>query len=1774
MTKKKFNIFDKSGKDSIRIGYIHPKRGFIDNVSLEDANKYAKNNPRTIFIFSNRDVTRYLTINEVNALTVEDVKSSKRCEGIEGLNEEDSDNPKQPKLEISGCGGIGAAANPVVDTEGNIISVDVVKGGFGYKCPPKVTLANDDGVVIKPEFQVELGTAPVTIDFGQFDFEKYIIPEREDIDPREYGADGVEIGPWTPDAYINQSEDINFNEILQYQRYMKNLSDPWWNTRKLSYADNYSSLGSNKKKYDVEHFSWGEIVDDKEFIYVKFEVYSAGSYKNRKMVVDFVSEDGEHEFSISGVAQRFTQVFRKRVRANTTYTVNVRNKKRKDVEQGLIRNNTFGQRGIERKLDRGFTFEDSPLGARGKTIFADVVTSTNDNDDIQISCGSGDFTAKNKTTIKSGGRTRSTYDLTYRLNVDPDAQESFMNKYAISPVPPSDVKGTDSSGIPYILKWDLDFPLDGKYTFRGIVDDDGELYFDGDLVGKLNRFKKKPVEYAREVESGLHEIRIHLKNREKIVSRDVKFGSIFNTLKYINKSNKKLWKSDPDSGDGLNSDFLNEYGVIPFKPKKLDKKVEKLNKKQPRATIHQDKDKLFLRVSGTGGNKVEIGFRLKIKISSPEDNTFASKVTIESEDGRKGVVLKKSTSESDASDKEVIFGSGEFTDGEYRIRIKGRGEDFGFKPIDNVEIYEEGGRLIKFTDSIDEPGYKDGALKIDYIKYLDEEVFDFLDEDYDEVQEIVWDNIEFPSSTDYVLEMLARDYADVKIKNLATGQTKEYSYNLKDKKNAKKKSEIEEFFEKGYYKIKVLLSQKFARPAKKGKFMAFAMNVKTKDKIVNQTFKKEKSWQDNPIGVALTIDAPEPPKPRLETPKDFGNGCPPNPLWSTRFSNDLNDSESWWPVIDASWSKEMDKYAISPVKPTAERDGGTGSEYYTNSWTVGIAHTGVYGLRGSCDKHGKISVSNDDGMLAIIHTPKYETDSEPIKSTTVVGDLANSKDANPGITTFKMNPGKYTVTAKVRNGDTDIKKKINQKVFHTADWIYKKKRPPRFVNISFDIKGRATEGHRAIEFLFTEKLNAGHTYNPHTFRIKYNRISGITRRVSAMLKPNTKYKVEAQPITLTPKQNVRKFPIEISSDRRGPTARIATASTHTIKYTDAAYQMDTDAEFKILSSSPGIVAAFSPNGKELIVYGRGAGTIDLKLEWEDDPKKNGMAVGKLTVGDVTFRQKGREGKKVKTLKLDAIELASNEKNSGVLEQGTLAKRDLTKKKDRISLDDLPKKVTKNLDDNEKEILQKELEASLVEGREVGSQSRFIFADYLGSTNDDDDMIVVAQDGIFTLGDRSAIKQKSENKSSRSTYEIEYEFDLNDQSDYITTFDGAKYIGPDVAAYGGKTKKGPIGLRMTPVFSHARDVIGNDWKFKWEDVTFPQDGKYRIQAEGDEVAKIRIDGKLICKAKENQGLVELEIDTTAGKKTIEIELKNSFGDGKTILDRGRYTRFGVNPTYAALKITTEVNFDTGENQSWVENPIGISGSLIPPPCRVIDGGVGIVSSIIPIIPSGPFEPPPPPPPITGEPEDPGDPTDDDPPPGDPPIIREGDGSSYSVKLELERIIIPTGGINYDCSKDKLEITPDNGAVLSYDCDNFGVIRNVNIIDPGSGFTELPDIRLISDTGINAKFLPVFKVIRDPIVSDRSQLLSVTDLVGLKKTGYYNGRPYYGSIYYEDGVKYAGYYETPGDPVRIYDTLQESITGKAETQSSGIIRTGTDTQTGSTNINLPDSPDYLV
>ena len=68
-----FNIFDSATRNSIRVGYIDPDRGYLTGKSIYEANVHASKNPGAVFILETRDKVRYLTINEVNKLTVKDI---------------------------------------------------------------------------------------------------------------------------------------------------------------------------------------------------------------------------------------------------------------------------------------------------------------------------------------------------------------------------------------------------------------------------------------------------------------------------------------------------------------------------------------------------------------------------------------------------------------------------------------------------------------------------------------------------------------------------------------------------------------------------------------------------------------------------------------------------------------------------------------------------------------------------------------------------------------------------------------------------------------------------------------------------------------------------------------------------------------------------------------------------------------------------------------------------------------------------------------------------------------------------------------------------------------------------------------------------------------------------------------------------------------------------------------------------------------------------------------------------------------------------------------------------------------------------------------------------------------------------------------------------------------------------------------------------------------------------------------------------------------------
>jgi len=155
--------------------------------------------------------------------------------------------------------------------------------------------------------------------------------------------------------------------------------------------------------------------------------------------------------------------------------------------------------------------------------------------------------------------------------------------------------------------------------------------------------------------------------------------------------------------------------------------------------------------------------------------------------------------------------------------------------------------------------------------------------------------------------------------------------------------------------------------------------------------------------------------------------------------------------------------------------------------------------------------------------------------------------------------------------------------------------------------------------------------------------------------------------------------------------------------------------------------------------------------------------------------------------------------------------------------------------------------------------------------------------------------------------------------------------------------------------------------------------------------------------------------------------------------------------------------------------------------------------------------------------------------------------YPAVLELTGVTVTNPGFNHNCGVDKIEIIPSNGSVLSYNCDPFGKIKSVSV-DKGGRFTELPQIRMNTETGFNATFVPNFDIIRDPQPVDPvlTDVVQVYDLVGLNINGYVDGKPYYGNVYYVNGIRYAGTSaQTSGTNIVVYDTQLASVQKRLDT-----------------------------
>ena len=130
-------------------------------------------------------------------------------------------------------------------------------------------------------------------------------------------------------------------------------------------------------------------------------------------------------------------------------------------------------------------------------------------------------------------------------------------------------------------------------------------------------------------------------------------------------------------------------------------------------------------------------------------------------------------------------------------------------------------------------------------------------------------------------------------------------------------------------------------------------------------------------------------------------------------------------------------------------------------------------------------------------------------------------------------------------------------------------------------------------------------------------------------------------------------------------------------------------------------------------------------------------------------------------------------------------------------------------------------------------------------------------------------------------------------------------------------------------------------------------------------------------------------------------------------------------------------------------------------------------------------------------------------------------------------------------------------------------------PFYGFTEYPNIYPTSNTGLGFRARPVFEAVIVPEnILPNEAILQVVDIPGLRKTGYVNGKPYYGQVFAKDGNLYAGISETIGELVPVYATLQESILNRQVIEPSAILRTGTETNSNDPTLDIPNTPDNLI
>ena len=1038
-----FNIFGSPNRCDIRLGYIDPERGYVTGIGIVEANKYASLNPGAQFIFESRDVTRYLNINEVNNLKPNDLIPKDVSCNVTGFvsgevpfYDKTSDLPSyhSTKVDVTGGKGVGAVARAVIGQDGSILKVNAVRGGFGYQFEPNVTVNDESNIGSGAVVRGVLGEkAPTTIYYDQKDdFELYdFTPCNEELADYglRFGREGEVLGKWDPTLFATLANDPIKAEIKKYQEYLAQGIQPFWTTRSeepqvVAFGDKRKTVAYNVSDLEYkEHLrkagkpvpkGWSSFMNRYAISPVEPQWFSdvvgtdyAGVWGTFEWEKDF-PYSGEYTFT--GMGDNIARIFldNKLVVESGYFQDDVLSKNKITIPQGihLIKVDIFNQPFKEIvlpniKYKKASSTDSLDIVYRGLNKKNKRLKVSKNRKRIDFSDDDGKFNDSHL-EIKSGD---AVFSDDGRKIIGTKATVEFG--YYENPK-------TNSEAVRAIVIGNVSFEKKEKPKNR-----------------KQSGTVKKDIVISTSTGSAENTSQSTALARQ--AANDI--GRIFSTTDFISKANRPLWRTNIYSKGG----FLNDFGVCPFDTvKDYDTDMSGYHPIQW--------SNIDVPVDGNYVIIVAVDDSAEINIIGPQDTINIKKEGF--------IAGSKNWQQGTGPSRYIRF----LKKGKYRIEatlLQRAGRNLSFKhpagqPVPSAvspKFIKEGNKVFLVCDGV-------GSADIDFsLRTSDTSSGGYA------LSEVSVGNANLKRTRSANIRSY---HPDGRYQGKTGRELTGYSYKSKEtitqtgSYSAGQRYEVVRtghrssapsprvegnsvfFNDSGNDSFDAEL--KIVRVKNKGNTgvkginpMALAISIEA-EALAYETV-VGKRWNENPMGAAFTIEAPLPPNPQEPIPIGEGR-CPKNPIWTTRFPG---GTSKWWPVNHSwpdgtrSWSKFMNRFAISPVPPRSELGTEGSGTVWSNTWTLDIPYDGYYGLKGAVDNGGRILIDGQEKISGGFFSSS-EFYKGPILTENGERSLANFKVPSPPITKIFLSQGTHQITTEVDNRPRGIYENVVKKIFDTRDW--------------------------------------------------------------------------------------------------------------------------------------------------------------------------------------------------------------------------------------------------------------------------------------------------------------------------------------------------------------------------------------------------------------------------------------------------------------------------------------------------------------------------------------------------------------------------------------------------------------------------------------------------------------------------------------------------------------------------------------------------------------------